>query len=375
MRVLLAPDKFRGSFTAPEVCTHLRRGLLGAAPGPGAIRVDSLPLADGGEGTLDVLMAARGGTRVTRRVRGPLGAPVDGEYGVLPDGTAVVEAAAFVGLGLIPPGRLDPLKATSFGLGEAIAVALDSGIGNFLIGLGGTATVDGGVGMARALGYRFEDSEGRPVGAEAASLTRIRRIDSTSAHPKLQEARFTCLCDVGNPLLGPRGAARVFGPQKGATPEGARHLESGLAALASAIRSWKGEKGRDPGAAAGSGAAGGLGAGAAAFLGAVLEPGASYLMRAAGFESRIRGSDLVVTGEGSFDGQSAGGKVAGVVVAEAARAGKRVIAVAGSWDGSRPEGAPELQVVTGQDLPAKPAWLKAEDLEKLGALLARIHLA
>ncbi len=363
MRVLLAPDKFRGSFTAREVCEHLSRGLRQAAP---SVIVDSVPLADGGEGTLDLILEARPGSRVAIEVRGPLGDPVIAEYGVMEDGTAVLEASRFCGLSLIEPGRRDPMRASSYGLGEGIASALDSGCGPLILCLGGTATVDGGVGMARALGYRFEKS------AAASGPAGVARIDPSVVHPRLRETPFKALCDVDHVLLGPAGAARVFGPQKGAGPEEVDRLEAGLEDLKDAIVRWKGPAASELGALPGSGAGGGLGMGAAAFLDAVLVPGAEAVMEIAGFSRHLAGCDLVVTGEGSLDAQtSAGGKVVARVLRESARAGVPGVVVAGRWDGILPEERPPSTIVlTGRDLEDRPGTLEAGDLVALGRLIA-----
>ncbi|MFQ5701463.1 MAG: glycerate kinase [Acidobacteriota bacterium] len=305
MTILLAPDKFRGTFTARQVCANIARGLGQVSPG---VAVVSLPLADGGEGTLDTLGRVMGTREVSIQARGPLGDPIEGAvYGMTPDGrTAIIESARFCGLSLVAAHRRDPWRASSGGLGTAIEDALDAGARHVLIGLGGTATIDGGVGMAEALGYRF---------LRAGSPPSVVGIDSTGVHPAIGCSRFTCLCDVDNPLLGPDGAAAIFGPQKGASPGQVVLLERRLASLAAAIRRWKGE---ESSGLVGTGAGGGLGAGAAAFLGAVLRPGTRVVMDLTGFPEALARCDLVVTGEGSFDAQSCKGKVTGAVLEAAA---------------------------------------------------------
>jgi glycerate kinase len=368
MRLLLCPDKFKGTFTAPQVCALLEQGIRQEDPGA---EVTALPLADGGEGTLDVLMAALGGTRVAVRVCGPMGRPISAEYGVTPDGVAVIESARFCGLALVAPKDRDPMAASSYGLGEGIAAALDAGARRFVLGLGGSATVDAGTGMARALGYRFEDETGREVTGVGPALAAIQRLDSSLAHPALAHARFTALCDVSHPLCGPGGAARVFAPQKGAGPADVDVLEAGLEQVARAIAAWQRTDPLTVGARPSGGAAGGLGAGAAAFLGAALEPGAIFLMRTLFFTDRARGMDALVTGEGALDAQTAGGKVVAAVLAEAARLGIRAVVVAGRWDGTVPSPAPSLVQVVGPPLPWAGENLDAAGLVEAGCEAVR----
>ncbi len=377
VKILLAPDKFRGSFSSAEVCAHLARGMTDASLPPRPATVESLPLADGGEGTLDAILRARGGSRVEVEAHGPLDEEILGSYGVTLDGTAVIESATFCGLGLVPAEERNPMLATSYGLGETIASALDAGLLRFLIGLGGTATVDGGAGMARALGYRFIDASGHEIGGRGKDLSRIVSVDASMVHPLMASASFTALCDVEIPLLGPRGAARLFGPQKGASEEQVAELERGLGVLQAALAArQRGDTGW-AGKLAGAGAGGGLGAGAAAFLNASLKPGAVSLMEMMGFAGKLAACSLVVTGEGSFDSQSLYGKVTGAVLDAAARAGKPVVVVAGSWDGTLPtECSSSVQVLTGQDLPSRPHRIAAADLAALGraiVLRARTH--
>ncbi len=363
VRVLLCPDKFRGTFTAAEVCAHLGRGLRQA---PVPVEVSALPLADGGEGTLEVVASRRGGQRVSLTAPGPAGRPVRGEYLVAPDGTAWVESARFIGLELVAGLDWDPMRASSRGLGRAVADALDAGVARLVIGLGGSATVDGGAGMAVALGFRLLDADGRDVGPEPRYLPRVYAIDATTVHPTLPAAHITALCDVPNPMLGVEGAARVFGPQKGAAPETIGLLEEGLEALASAMGRLRGLPPGSLTSLAGGGAAGGLGTGCAAFLGARLVPGAEYLMEEAGYSALQASSDLVVTGEGSCDSQSRSGKVVAGVVRAARAAGKPVIVVAGEWDGTAPAGDRRVEVITGRDLDRGPGRLGPDGLETIG---------
>lgn len=352
MRVLLAPDKFRGTFTAPQVCEHVARGLRAADPRTSIV---ALPLADGGEGTLEVLLGALGGTRHTIRVDGPLGEPIEAGYGVTTGDVAILESALLCGLGQVPPGRRDPIRATSAGLGQAIASLLDSGVHEFLVGLGGTATVDGGAGMARALGFRFPSPD---------------RIDDSLAHPGLSGARFAILCDVDIPALGPQGAARMFGPQKGATAEQVPRLEERLEALVSACARWAGVDSAQLGTLPMGGAAGGLGLGCRLFLGGRLLPGAGFVMERLGFQPELARADLLITGEGSFDLQSARGKAACIAVQRASAMNRPAAVVTGRWDGTMPEGlSGPVKVFTGAGGGAGTGLL---DGPGLGALAADV---
>ncbi len=367
MRLLIAPDKFKGTFTAAVVCALLSRGVLEARPD---WEVDTQPLADGGEGTLDALLAAFGGTRIPVTVRGPLGDPVTEEWALSEDGAALVESARYCGLDRIPVARRDPLRATSYGLGEAIATALDAGARRFLIGLGGVATVDGGAGMARALGFRLEDGEGNELDGSPASLGSLNRVDASMAHPALALSRFTVLCDVRNPLIGPEGAARVFGPQKGADPRAVEELEAALHHLAESMAPLRGMSADALRGLPMGGAAGGLGAGACCFLKGDLQPGAIFLARRLLSPARIDEADVVVTGEGSLDRQTAGGKVVAAVLEAAQASGRPAIVVAGRWDGTLPAPAPRGVVVVGPG--PDPRLLTAADLVTLGGRVAEI---
>ena len=366
MRILLAPDKFRGSFSAAQICDLLALGIRGTDV---AVEVDRAPLADGGEGTLEAVLAAGGGERARIRVTGPLGDPIDAEYGQMPDGCVVIESALICGLEQLGLDRLDPLRATSHGLGMAIAAALDSGHRRFVLGLGGTATVDGGAGMARALGYRILDDQGVDL-ATTDRLALTASIDGSGAHSGLSESDVTALCDVDCPLLGPVGAARLFGPQKGASPEVVERLEAGLAALSGAVIREKGITYGQMADRPGAGAAGGLGAGAAAFLGAGLRPGAAWLMEMVGFRRRLEACDLVVTGEGSLDRKTLHGKVVAAVLREAADCGRPAVIIAGRWDGTLPTRRPEwIQVITRQWLGLSDGPLDGKHLRLIGESL------
>jgi len=372
MRIVLAPDKFKGTFTAAQVCAHIASGVSQVRPDA---LIDQLPLADGGDGTLDLVLAARGGRLVEMQACGPLGETVSTAYGVTPDGTGVIESARICGLAMTPPGRRDVMRATSRGVGEVIAAALDAGIRRFVLGLGGTATVDGGAGMARGLGYRLLDRDGSALSGLPETLARIVRIDPAMAHQDLRQAQVSALCDVTIPLLGERGAASLFGPQKGASPAQVERLESGLAALSGAVDSWK-QEAQDLATRAGAGAGGGVGFGVGAFLGGTLQPGAAWLLSLTAFRDRIRDADLVVTGEGRLDFLTGTGKVVSVVLQECADLGIRAAVVTGSWDGS-PIPSPSAGTIPIYSTSMLPGNLETADagaLEALGRLVGQSAL-
>src|SRR6516164_6204023 len=318
LRVLIARVSFKGGASATAVALALAAGWLAVRPGD---RVTRLPLADGGEGTLDVLAATVPGARWHRaRVTGPGGAPVTSRWLGLPDGTAVAELARSSGLPLL--ARPDPMGAQTTGLGEVLGRVLDAGADRMLVGLGGSAATDGGTGALAALGARFLDAAGRPLPPGGGALAALARADLSRLRPP-PAGGVTCLTDVTAPLLGPRGAAAVFGPQKGADRARTARLEAGLARLAELL-------GGDP-AAPGAGAAGGTGYGLATAWGAVLTPGAAELSRLAGLDRALANADLVITGEGRFDATSLTGKTCGTVIAAAGAAGVPVaLAVARS---------------------------------------------
>lgn len=327
MRVLVAPDSFKGSLTAEEAAAAMGRGVMRGWPGAA---VTLLPLADGGEGTAAALVRATGGRWVDCRVTGPLGELVQARWGLLGDGrTAVVEMAAASGLLLSPPGRRRPLDATTAGTGDLIRDALDHGCRQFLVAIGGSATTDGGTGMLAALGARFLDAAGRPLPPGGGALNRLDRIDLDGLDPRLREVAIEVACDVDNPLTGPRGAARVYAPQKGATPEQVEILEAGLVRLADVAARTLGRDRRDE---PGAGAAGGLGFALVAFLGARLRPGAEVVMNAAGFDRHVQEADLVLTGEGRTDAQTLAGKLVARVADRSRALGRPVVVISGAVD-------------------------------------------
>jgi glycerate kinase len=324
MRVVVAPDSFKGSLSALGVAQAMERGVRTVFP---EAEVRRVPIADGGEGTVEALVAATKGIVRHAQVRGPLGEPVVAPWGVLGDGqTAVIEMAAASGLPLVPPDRRDPRVTTTHGTGELIRAALDAGLRSIVVGIGGSATNDGGTGMARALGVRFLDGAGADLPEGGAALARLATIDVRHLDPRLAAARLTVACDVDNPLTGPRGASAVYGPQKGATPEMVAELDAALHRFAQVARE---ATGRDVATQPGAGAAGGLGAGLLFFTPARLRPGVEIVLETTHFDDIVRGADLVFTGEGRTDFQTAMGKAPVGVAAAAKRHGVPVICLAG----------------------------------------------
>ncbi|MBX3730746.1 MAG: glycerate kinase [Candidatus Sumerlaeia bacterium] len=307
-RLLIAMDSFKGTMTARQACEAVADGVAAGWPTAEWILV---PLADGGAGTVEALLRARGGTERRTQVTGPLGDSVMAGWGLLADGrTAVLEMAAACGLALVAPGRRNPLEATSRGIGELLVAAIDAGARGVVLGIGDTATVDGGLGAAQALGVRFFDASGEELAAplRGRDLERVAALDATAARQRFAGVELEVLCDVTNPLLGPRGAARVFGPQKGANPAMVEHLEAGLTRVAVLFESAAGTAVRD---VAGAGAAGGMGACCLALLGGRLVPGTQTLFDLLGFGQALERADALLTGEGRLDAQSAAGKGAG----------------------------------------------------------------
>jgi glycerate kinase len=322
-RVVIAPQSFKGSADAVAVASAVARGVRRVWPRADCVE---LPLADGGEGTALALVRATGGAMRHARVHDPLGREIDAQWGVLGDRTtAVLEMAAASGLPLLRDDERDPRITSTRGTGELILQAAASGAQRIVIGIGGSATNDGGAGMARAFGYRFFDADGQELQEGGAPLARLARIEGQT-DPRLIRPAIDVACDVRNPLLGPEGATAVYGPQKGATPEIQRELEAALTRYAAVVEAFVG---RDVRSVPGAGAAGGLGAGLIAFLDARLVSGALLVLDAVGFDKRLVGADLIVTGEGRIDGQSIYGKLTHAVTVAAKRRGVPVVAVAG----------------------------------------------
>lgn len=322
MRVLIAVDSFKGSLSSLEAGEAVRAGLLRAVPGAVA---EVCPLADGGEGTAEALTAGLSGEMISVSVTGPLGAPVTCRYGIA-GGLAVVEMAGAAGLPQVPPEARDPMKTTTFGVGEVIRDAVARGCRRFVVGLGGSATNDGGAGMLQALGFDLLDESGAPIPRGAAGLTYLHSIGTAHALPELRDCTFRAACDVENPLCGPLGCSAVFGPQKGADAERIRRMDGWLQAFAARTKAVYPESDAD---FPGSGAAGGMGFALRTFLGASLVPGIEIVMQETGLEEKIRAADVVVTGEGRLDAQTAMGKAPAGVARLAKRHGKLVLAFAG----------------------------------------------
>lgn len=325
MKIIVAPNALKGSLSAQAAAQAMSAGVRLAAP---AADVVQIPVADGGDGLLAVLADKRDLQRVPCSVTGPLGTPVTAALLYSPARRlAIVEMATASGLALLPSDALEPMQATTFGAGELLRQALDLGAAHIIVGIGGSATSDGGTGLARALGARFLDAQGNELPGSAAALASIRRIDLGGLDPRLAQTHIDVICDVDNPLLGEQGAARVFGPQKGADPAQVAAIEAGLENLATLIEQ---QLGTDIRKLRGGGAAGGLGAGMVALLQAGLRPGAELVLELTGFETALAGTSLVLTAEGRLDSQTAHGKAPAVVARLASSHGIPCIAIAGS---------------------------------------------
>jgi glycerate kinase len=325
MKIVIAPDSYKESLSALEVATQIEAGFREIFPDA---RYVKLPVADGGEGTVEAMVAATEGSRVDITVTGPLGKPVAAFYGLSGDGQcAFIEMAAASGLERVPAAQRNPLLTTSWGTGELIRHALDGGVKHIIIGIGGSATNDGGVGMVQALGAELLDEKGEPLGYGGRELERLASINIDGLDARLQDCRIEVACDVTNPLTGKDGASAVFGPQKGATPEMVAQLDRALEHYAKIIAR---DLNIDVLKMAGGGAAGGMGAALYAFCGAELRQGIEIVTEALGLDELVRDADLVITGEGRLDSQSIHGKVPVGVARVAKRYDKPVIGIAGS---------------------------------------------
>ena len=322
-KYLIMPDSFKGTMDSIEVCEIMKSAVLEKNPGAEVVTV---PVADGGEGTVDCFLSAFGGKKKMVTVTGPYGKKVQAAYGITGD-TAIIEMAAASGFALTDNGMRDPSAATTFGVGELVRDAVESGCRRIILGLGGSCSNDGGAGMAAALGTVFYDEAGRSFVPAGRNLDRISRIDKTASDRLLGNVAIEAMCDIDNPLYGPRGAAYVFAPQKGADEAMVRVLDGNLKKYAETV---KAETGADISELAGGGAAGGTGAGAYVFLGARLRQGIDVILDMLGFEKLIKDCRVIFTGEGSFDSQSLGGKVAVGISRRAMKSGIPVIVVAGS---------------------------------------------
>ena len=324
MKIVIAPDSFKESLSALDAASAIEAGFREIFPDARYVKV---PVADGGEGTVEAMIAATGGRRVAVQATGPLGRPVDAFYGLTGDeSTAVIEMAAASGLELVAPAERDPLRATSRGTGELIRAALDLGARRFILGVGGSATNDGGTGMLQALGVDLLDAQGEQLAPGGGALAQLARIDVSRLDPRVKDCVFEVACDVSNPLVGPKGATAIFGPQKGATPEMVRQLDANLRHYAAVIaRDLDQEVAEVPGAGAG----GGIAAAMLVFLKGRLRPGSEIVADAVGLDETVRDADLVITGEGRIDSQTVNGKTPIGVARVAQRHGKPVIAIGG----------------------------------------------
>ena len=325
MRIVIAPDSYKGSLSALGVAQAMERGILHICPDAD---VRKIPMADGGEGTVDALLAATGGKYRQSEVSDPLGKRISAQWGILGDGcTAVIEIAAASGLTLLAAERRDPRITSTYGIGELMRAALDAGLRKIILGIGGSETNDGGAGMARALGARFLDAAGHELPDGGAALAGLDRIDLSTLDPRLRETEIVVACDVDNPLCGSRGASAVFGPQKGATAAMVAELDVALAHFAAIAQR---ATGRDVAEQAGAGAAGGLGAGLLLFTPAQLKPGVDIVLDAVGFSEIVKDADFVITGEGCTDFQTAFGKAPVGVARCAKQFGIPVFCLSGS---------------------------------------------
>ncbi len=323
MKVILTPNAFKESMTAAEAAAAMNRGFLQGYPGAETV---VLPVADGGDGTAAALVQATGGRFVEADVTGPLGEGRKASFALLGAGeTAAVEMASASGLALVPPEKRDPKITTTYGTGQLIKAALDAGAKRIIVGIGGSATSDGGAGMAQALGAKLLDKQGRPIGFGGAALLSLAAVDVYGLDPRLRNVEMLVASDVQNPLTGPTGAAAVYGPQKGASAADVALLDQALAHYAAVLR----EQGKEIEQMPGAGAAGGLGAGLVAFLGAKLLPGAPLVLRYIGFAEKLQGADLVLTGEGRIDRQTLFGKAPYEVMRLAKERGVPTIALVG----------------------------------------------
>lgn len=363
--VVIAPDKFKGSLTAAQAAQAIERGVLAADPGA---QCRLCPMADGGEGTVDVFLA-RGYERRSVSVRGPLGDPVDAAFALKND-TAVIEMSAASGLKLLKPPQYDPLRADTFGTGQLIAAALDASATHLIVGIGGSATNDAGTGMLRALGVRFFDGDGRPIQGPMPAYARLARIDASALDPRLAKTAIEVASDVDNPLCGRDGAAHTFAAQKGANESTVEQLDDLLARIAGvAARSL----GRDCRNSPGAGAAGGLGFALLAFLNATMVRGVELVAREGGLEGMLRGADLCMTGEGKVDLQTLHGKTVAGVAALAAKRGVAVIAFGGAVEA---DAAAALERQGVRTVPIAPPEMPLETaLREAGSLLEKAAAA
>ena len=377
MKIVIASDSFKGSLSSIEVAESVEKGILDVLPSCNVVKV---AVADGGEGTMEALCQTLGGKTVEIPVENPIGRTINASYVILEDGvTAVLEMSSASGLTLLTPSERNPMRTTTYGTGQLIADALGRGCRRFLTGIGGSATNDGGMGMLKALGYRFLDAEGNELSGIGASLSKVCRIDDSRVLQAVHESEFIVACDVDSPLYGPDGAAYVFAPQKGADPEMVRALDDGLRHFAEVTAMYmnSSENGssanlddgeyllvngnviQDVSSMPGAGAAGGLGYAFVTFLGARLKRGVDMVLDAIGFDKMIEGADLVITGEGRIDAQTLTGKTPYGVLQRASRQSIPVMALAGLVDLDDSSGFTAIRQITPPDMRLSEAMLPA----------------
>lgn len=356
-KAVLIPDSFKGTMSSSRIIAVMKAQILKYWP---ECQIVSIPVADGGEGSVDSFLTALGGEKISIRTQGPWGEEIDSFYGLLPDNTAVIEMAASAGLPLVGD-RKDPSKTTTYGVGELILDAAKKGAGRIVIGLGGSATNDAGCGAAAACGVTFLDGEGKSFVPTGATLNRIDSIDLSTMDESVRKLEITAMCDIDNPFYGPSGAAAVYGPQKGADEEMVSFLDERMKKLSSLVES---QLGIDLQAIPGSGAAGGMGGGMKAFFNARLQMGIDTVLDVTGFDDLARGADWIFTGEGKIDSQSLRGKVVIGVARKAKRLGVPVIAVVGDIaddiDAAYDEGVTGIFSINRVAVPYKEARLRAE---------------
>ena len=356
-KAVLIPDSFKGTMSSSRIIAVMKAQILKYWP---ECQIVSIPVADGGEGSVDSFLTALGGEKISIRTQGPWGEEIDSFYGLLPDNTAVIEMAASAGLPLVGD-RKDPSKTTTYGVGELILDAAKKGAGRIVIGLGGSATNDAGCGAAAACGVTFLDGEGKSFVPTGATLDRIASIDLSTMDESVRKLEITAMCDIDNPFYGPSGAAAVYGPQKGADEEMVSFLDERMKKLSSLVES---QLGIDLQAIPGSGAAGGMGGGMKAFFHARLQMGIDTVLDVTGFDDLARGADWIFTGEGKIDSQSLRGKVVIGVARKAKRLGVPVIAVVGDIaddiDAAYDEGVTGIFSINRVAVPYKEARLRAE---------------
>jgi glycerate kinase len=328
MKIIVAPDSFKGSLTALQAAIAIEKGIKRAAfTYKEPVEVINIPMADGGEGTVEAVISAVGGSIASTKATDPLGRRIDSFFGILPKNTALIEMAAASGLNLIKPGERDPMRTTSYGTGQLIEAAMDAGCKNIIVGIGGSATNDGGVGMCQALGIKFLDNRGRDIDFGGGQLGKIKKIDVSGIDPRIEDITLTIASDVQNVLTGTNGASKVYGPQKGATQEMIEILDNNLKHFAEVVKS---DIGVDILNIPGSGAAGGLGGALMAFFNAKSRPGIEVVMELTGFEDKIKDATLIVTGEGSTDYQTLYGKVPFGIAKVAGKYNKPVFCISGT---------------------------------------------